>query len=413
MPRILIYSHDTFGLGNIRRMLAITEHLVTSHPEYEVLLLSGSPLPHAFRIPAGIDYIKLPVLSRSGETRKFSAKYLDLDYEETVQLRADIIVNTAIDFKPDLILVDKKPYGVGDELRAAIELLFRWCGAPKMVLLLRDILDTPEVTIEDWEKKGYHETIARHYDLVLVVGSPQIFDLRQEYQFPVNTAQRTRFCGYVEREPGRQTSEMIHKQLDIDDGRLVLVTVGGGEDGCETLCSYLTGLREHPLNKEVWSLVVMGPEMSETDRARVLNLASHCHKVLIKNFTDDMMSYINAADVVISMGGYNSVCEILTLKKRAIIIPRVTPVLEQWIRAERMAKLGLFRVIHPEQLTPRGLIDMVRTELSASGPPVDDDIYRAHLGGLDRVTECISSLLCQEKAAAENDQEQPQPLKLV
>jgi predicted glycosyltransferase len=30
VKRILIYSHDTFGLGNIRRMLEVARHLVAS-----------------------------------------------------------------------------------------------------------------------------------------------------------------------------------------------------------------------------------------------------------------------------------------------------------------------------------------------------------------------------------------------
>ncbi|MEL7224866.1 MAG: glycosyltransferase, partial [Cyanobacteria bacterium J06576_12] len=55
--RIMVYSHDAFGLGNLRRMLAICEHLLTRWPNLSILLVSGSPMIHEFRLPVGLDYI--------------------------------------------------------------------------------------------------------------------------------------------------------------------------------------------------------------------------------------------------------------------------------------------------------------------------------------------------------------------
>jgi predicted glycosyltransferase len=78
------------------------------------------------------------------------------------------------------------------------------------------------------------------------------------------------------------------------------------------------------------------------------------------------MSLIDAADLVVCMGGYNTVCEVLTLGKRAIVVPRVRPVQEQWIRAQRMAKRGLLRALHPDSLTPQALGALVRDELAAA-----------------------------------------------
>ncbi len=78
-----------------------------------------------------------------------------------------------------------------------------------------------------------------------------------------------------------------------------------------------------------------------------------------------MMAFLDAADVVVSMGGYNTICEILSLRKRAVIVPRIRPVCEQWIRAERMAARGLFRAIHPDRITPEILMKEVSAELSA------------------------------------------------
>jgi predicted glycosyltransferase len=390
LKKILVYSHDTFGLGNIKRMLDISRHLVAAHSDVSVLIVSGSPMLHAFRIPPRIDYIKLPCLART-ITGSYDTKFLELEYEETIRLRTNLLVSTVLDFPPDLILVDKKPFGVSNELGAALELLQRRGACPKLVLLLRDILDSPEATAEVWRKNRYHEAIQRFYDRILVVGSPEIFDLSSEYQFPASSQSKVHYCGYLKREKGPRSREEIRRELDVRDERLVLVTAGGGEDGYRLLSSYLQGLNGLPGHPGFRTLLVCGPEMSEPNR-RSIHAAADRPDVLVKDFSDDMMGCMDAADLVVSMGGYNTLCEIFTLHKRAIVVPRSRPVQEQWIRAERMARLGLLRAIHPDELTPDALICAVREELSLSNVRLRD-LYEVDLTGMARISSSIYELL--------------------
>lgn len=141
--RLMVYSHDAFGLGNIRRMLAICEHLLYEIPELSILLLSGSPMLQGFRLPKGLDYIKLPCLNR-GQTGEIAVKYLGMGIEETIKLRSELILSAAVNFQPDLFLVDKKPYGMKNELTDTLNYLHSQLSKTKLVLLLRDILDCPE-----------------------------------------------------------------------------------------------------------------------------------------------------------------------------------------------------------------------------------------------------------------------------
>ena len=101
------------------------------------------------------------------------------------------------------------------------------------MLLLRDILDSPEETTRVWRKNGCFEAIEAYYDQVLVVGSPEVFDLRREYQFPPFAAAKVRFCGYIARQPGRRARADARRELGMSPTSepLVLVTPGGGEDG--------------------------------------------------------------------------------------------------------------------------------------------------------------------------------------
>src|SRR5207245_10764269 len=92
---------------------------------------------------------------------------------------------------------------------------------------------------------------------------------------------------------------------------------------------------------------------------------------------------------VIAMGGYNTICEVLSFEKHALIVPRVKPKPEQWIRAQRMRELGLLEVLHPDKLNPRALTEWLAREL---GPPPASR-SRVDFGGLSRIPDLLAELL--------------------
>ncbi len=345
--RLMVYSHDAFGLGNIRRMLAICEHLLSAIPDVSILVVSGSPMLQSFRLPPRLDYIKIPCLNR-GESGEIAVKYLNTEIAETVKLRSDLILMAAINFKPDVILVDKKPYGIKNELATTLKFLKKQLPQTKLLLLLlRDILDSPKKTVNEWQEHGFHQAVDKFYDQILVVGMPEVFDICREYQFPQAVAQKVRYCGYLRKEPGLKSRETRRQELQVKEPeQLVLVTPGGGEDGYQLVDTYLTGAAQ--LQAEAFrSVIICGSEMPAQQRDQLHQKAALNPKVKILDFTDDLMSYIDAADVVVCMSGYNTITEVLSLGKRTIAIPRIKPASEQLMRAEKMSKLGLLAMIYP------------------------------------------------------------------
>lgn len=392
----MVYSHDTYGLGNLRRMLSICRSLIDAFPDLTVLLLSGSPMIQSFRLPARLDYVKLPCLTRA-ERESYVVRSLDLKIDEAVRLRSALILAAASHFKPDLFLVDKKPCGIKNELKETLEYLKEAQPQSKRILVLRDILDLPEETIRVWERNRYHELIREFYDQVLVLGMPEIFDPRREYRFPEATSERVRFCGYLRRTNDGASPAEVRRELGLAEGEaLALVTVGGGQDGYQLLAAYLESLSLLPADRKVRSLVVCGPEMGEGERQALNEMAANHPAVLLKEFTGDLFSIMSAADVVVSMAGYNTVCEILSAQKKAIVVPRVRPVQEQWLRAERMAERGLFRMIHPDQLTPELLSEALQEALDE---PFEPAAGAVELNAQSRIAELVASLLETEARA--------------
>src|SRR5437899_10024317 len=111
-PKILLYSHDTFGLGNIHRTLLLSDALRRAFPGAAVLIITGSPVIHALRIPAAIDYLKLPSLDRVAADR-YEPRFLSTFAKEVKRMRRAIIRRAAAGFDPHLMNVHKRPLGGG------------------------------------------------------------------------------------------------------------------------------------------------------------------------------------------------------------------------------------------------------------------------------------------------------------
>lgn len=397
IKRLVFYSHDTFGLGNIRRTLTICRYLQQSIPDLSILIISGSPMIHSFRIPAGVDYIKLPCLTRT-ESNGYGSKYLSEGTDNLVKLRSELISCAMENFQPDLVMVDKKPYGVENELKPALTYLKTHHPQTKVTLLLRDILDGPSVTRSIWKRHGYFEALEAHYDSIFVLGTPEVFNPCVEYDFPANLRSKTQFCGYLRREPGQQSRGQMRASLGLKESdRLVLVTAGGGEDGIQLFQTFLATMPRLSRDPDFKSVLIFGPEMSEAARQALEGQAAQWACITTLSFSDDIMSYLDAADVAVSMGGYGTVCELLSLNKPAVVIPRVQPVEEQWIRAQRMAELGLFHTIHPDACTPETLFEMLETIFSEQSIPVSpvNQQTPTNLNALPELTLALINLLMQ------------------
>ncbi len=382
--RILIYSHDTFGLGNIRRMLAIAEHLVESNPDAHVLMISGSPMLHGFRVSSRIDFIKLPCLNRDC-TGKYQVRSLPMKKDQLLKMRARLIHSAVQDFQPDLLLVDKKPLGVEGELKMALTGLDDLPQRPALALILRDILDAPDATRRIWSKHDYHRQIERYYDLVLVAGQPEIFDLANAYRFPETTRRRLRYCGYIQRDRAPAAS------VRQTGSPRILVAVGGGGDGEKPIRAFVEGARSRLASG--WTArarIFTGPEMAAETRAALVALASGQPGIEIHEFSPHMQREIAAADLVVCMCGYNTICEVLAAGKRVVAIPRVEPVQEQWIRARRFAERGLLALIHPDELDAPSLMSAIDSALmtDVSNAPAQLDF-----NGLERIGFWVRRLL--------------------
>jgi predicted glycosyltransferase len=400
-PRILLYSHDTFGLGHLRRNLAIAGRLAQTFPDGSLLLLSGSPVAQQFALPPGADIVKLPSVTKVGHEH-YVAHGLAVSPGEILALRRGLILETVTTFKPDLLLVDHAPLGMRGELRPALEYVRANLPQARTVLGLRDILDEPAVVRATWREQEVYGALETLYDRLVIYGVPEVCDPVAAYALPPAVAERTRFCGYIRRDDPLIPPAEVRRALALSTGeQFVLVTAGGGGDGMPVEETYVQGLLLRPA---AWtSVLVTGPFMPDVERTRLETLCRGVPSVLLSHFERDLPSLMRAADLVVTMGGYNSLCEVTGSGTHAIVIPRTTPRTEQLLRAQAFARLGLVDLLLPDEATPAGLRDAVEGALARCGARRDARRAAAHpsagapvlRNGLDRLMPLLTALLPQ------------------
>ncbi|MEP5631583.1 MAG: hypothetical protein ABJP79_06855 [Tateyamaria sp.] len=350
--RAVLYSHDTFGLGHLRRSRALASALTQSGTVGSAIILTGSPVAGRFTFPAGVDHVRLPGVKKLADGTYISQNS-GMDLETTTSLREGLINSTIAHYEPDLLIVDKEPTGFRGEMLPILEKL-NAAGRTQIILGLRDVLDKPEVLANEWDRKGAIEATERFYNELWVYGPKSVYDPTKGLPLSQSARDRIVWTGYLRRA--------IIDPADVPDRPYILVTPGGGGDG-EAMVDLVLKAYEQDPTLGPQAVLVYGPFLSgDTRDAFETRVAALDGRVTATGFDSRIEALFAGAQGVICMGGYNTFCEVLSFDQRAVIVPRTKPRLEQWIRANRAEELGLVRNLDEfrDGLTTESMIAAIR-----------------------------------------------------
>jgi predicted glycosyltransferase len=392
--RIALYSHDTMGLGHMRRNLLLAQALCASPLNAVILMIAGAREAAAFTMPHGVDCLTLPALSKDGEGQ-YGCRHMPISLQQIVLLRSGAIRAALDAFEPDVLIVDNVPRGAVRELDATLSSIAAR-GRTRVVLGLRDVLDDPGVVRAEWRRAANEQAIRDFYDAIWVYGDRRVCDPVHEYGFSREVAARVHYAGYLDQRDrlalANDADRALLGGLGFPPGRLVLGAVGGGQDGARLADAFT----QAELPPETNALLLTGPFMPPGMRRQILRRVESNARLRVLDFVHEPAVLLNHADRIVAMGGYSTTCEILSFEKHALIVPRVRPRSEQFIRARRLTELGLVHSIHPDEVTPEGIAEWMARDLGV--PPKS----RAQLdfGGLGRVPELLRDLLHAPRGVA-------------
>jgi predicted glycosyltransferase len=390
---ILMYSHDTYGLGHIRRTMAIASHLLG--PRINILILTGSPIVGRFAFPEQIDFVRIP-----GMIKKTNDEYLPLSIKINAQhaldIRKNIITATAKTFQPHLFIVDKEPLGLKKEVLPTLQWLRRCRPDTRAILGLRDVMDDAETIRKDWQEKRVYQHLENLYSEIWIYGIRDFYDPITEYNISESISSKMYFTGYIPRKiPGKETVRHFKKEIGLkNDQKLVVVTTGGGGDGYKVMDTYLTTLESYTDSESFRSVLITGPFMPKQERKDVFKRAKKLG-VRTYHFYRQMEKIFAAADIVVSMGGYNTLCEILGQGTVSLVIPRETPRKEQIIRARAFNRQNLVDYIPWDDFTPERLRKKI-VSLLRNPEPYLSAISRFQLTGIETMQQRLHDFRCKK-----------------
>ncbi len=380
-PRIALYSHDTCGLGHLRRNLLAASVFARGSLSARVLMISGAAEARLFPTPDGVDCITLPALAK-GADGAYRSRSLGLGLDELLDLRAATMRAALKSFRPDLLVVDKVPRGALGELDVLLTDLRR-AGRTRVVLGMRDILDDPASVRDEWQREGHESAISRYYDEIWVYGDRRVYDVAEEYGFSDEVSAKLRYTGYFDRRistgPGPDDSEG-------DSRDSILCMVGGGQDGFGLAESFAATT----LPAGTHGVIISGPFMPDDRRARLADLCNSRPDMELREFVTDPRPLIRGARRIICMGGYNSICEVLAHGTPTLVVPRVSPRREQLVRAQCFRDLGLVDLCHPDLASPDVLRDWLERPTTCNASSA---IERVDFNGLDRLPSLAARVL--------------------
>ncbi|GHD10092.1 glycosyltransferase family protein [Zhihengliuella salsuginis] len=382
--RVVLYSHDSVGLGHTRRNLAIAHALSRELPagtghRVSGLLITGERSATSYPCPPGWDWVVMPGISK--EPDGYSPRTLDVGMTRLMGVRSSVIDGVLQSFRPHLMVVDRHAFGVDGELTGPLERLKRSRPSCRIVLGLRDVLDAPEVAQREWKGIGA-DRVGAVFDELWVYGDPSVHDPLETGELPLELADRVRYTGYL--ADGRDTARAPQPGPDAHPAApYVLTMAGGGADGFALTAQAARA----PVPAGHWHLIVTGPQMPDSQRAEVRALAGGAADVLTS--VPDGLACLRGAAAAVVMGGYNTVCEALSTATPTLVVPREAPRTEQLIRATSLLARDAVDLMRQRDATPAGLGVWLRTAVGHGAHADRTRTGRRSLdtGGLARVVE--------------------------
>jgi predicted glycosyltransferase len=370
--KIILYCQHVLGIGHFMRSLALCQAL----SEHQVILVTGG-YKLQVALPPHVTEFRLPALMMD-ET--FAGLYAAEESQSVAGIKSErrlLLSQLLRDEQPDAFVVELYPFGrkqfrfeldpVLEELRTAADPHPR----PWVVSSVRDIL------VEKDQRSKYEtrvvQTLNRYFDTLFIHADPAFIKLNETFGRMADISIPVHYTGFITPHPPADARQRIRQQLDLDPQiPLIIASAGGGKVGVDLLeatagaCQLLNDLMRYRL------IMFAGPYMEEKAYKRLTQFVDS--RIQVRRFTQNFLSYLAAAELSVSMAGYNTSMNLLATRTPALIWP-FDQNREQRMRAARMAQRHPIRILKRSDVIPQRLqalmVDMLGAKNSNPSENVD------------------------------------------
>ncbi len=394
MKKVMFYCQHILGMGHLVRSMEIVRGLIK---DFQVCFVNGGEIIQEFQVPSGVEVVNLPAIKTDSEFQELQVVDDAFTLTEVQEIRKNLLLSVVDNFQPDVLMIELFPFGrrrFSFELIPLLERVKSSDRSIKVVCSLRDIVVTKQNQARHEEKVC--KLINQYFDVLLVHGDPKFVPLEETFSRISDLKCEVHYTGYVVQKPSTNPvlADEDRKALNSDEP-LILVSVGGGRFGHELLdCVVKTAPKlEKKIPHQIQ--VFTGPFMPEEKFKELQAMAESSKNICIRRFTPYLLSYMQKADLSISMSGYNTTLNILTTGVPAMILPFTgNNDQEQTIRARKLGELGIVKVISQSDLQPDIFAGQIIKYLEKKPNHIQLDF-----NGVEKTADILRNLVYEQKVA--------------
>ncbi len=359
IKRILVYTHNSIGLGHAFRTLAVITGIKKWRPDIDFLVISGTSIPEIF-FKEGIEVIKLPSIKLDIDRvdNRMCSRYLSgFDLASVFDFRQRIIMASYDFFQPDALIIEHNMTGQMSELIPLLMKKWMRQGGPAdfaLVHICRGIMKwVPLLRIPYQNPRHRSESIniGALYDFMYVLEDREVIDINKE--FLGNDPDLEKKIRYLGKVTNRTYGELPSRQAALDrfglpDKKTILISLGRNNQVLEVSTKLLKIFHETGLNSQHQVVMVLDPYLPR-ESAEALRQHPLSNGVRFMSFVPDLVELIHHSELVISRAGYNVVNEILLTGTKAVIIPESHGGGEQELRVQSIHEENI-RTVTEDQI---------------------------------------------------------------
>ncbi len=387
MKKLMFYCQHILGMGHLVRSMEIVRGLVD---DFQVCFVNGGEVVPGFQVPPTVEVINLPAIKTDSEFRELQPVDTTLSLEVVEGIRRQQLLDCLERFAPDVLMVELFPFG---RRRFSFELIPLMDAARaqdiKIVCSLRDIV----VTKQD---QARHEAkicrlMNQYFDQLLIHGDPTLHSLEESFSQVQALNCNVQYTGYVVQPPHNPQLTLVEQQTLSQPEPMIVVSVGGGRFGHELLRSMVGAAKVLAQRIPHHIQLFAGPFVPEDVFGELKQAGQESSNLSIHRYTPNLLAYLQKADLSVSMAGYNTTMNILTVGVRALMLPFTgNDDQEQTLRVRRLEELGIAQMLQPTDLTPDNLAQRVQQALTQQPHTVQFD-----LNGVQKTAQLVRSLVEQ------------------
>ena len=350
-------------MGHLFRSL----ELMRAFAGHDVVLVAGGPEVDV-KLPDHVTLVRLPGLYMDEQFTTLMTEEAGKTVDDIQRERKEILFSLLEKHQADVFMIELYPFGrtrFGFELQPLLDGIRQGrFGEMKVVCSLRDIL------VEKKDPLAYEERVLNllntYFDLLLIHSDDQLLTLDQTFSRMDDIRIPAIYTGFVSPKANPAAGRELRYELGIGpEEKLIVVSAGGGRSGYALLSCLLDAYHlmkdAHRIRVEMFA----GPFRDPAEFNKLT--AKSVDGIRIRYFTKRFLDYLSAADLSVSLAGYNTCMNLLAARVPALVFP-YSKQREQPIRVEKIKNFIPMKILRDKDIEPAKLSRYIQKMLLESRP---------------------------------------------